>query len=88
MELYESLFIIRPSVSDEETKTLIDKMKNVADKTGAEFIKAENLGRKSSPTKCVASGRGPTPISTLRRRTTPSVNSNGRIDWKTTSSNF
>ena len=46
MELYESLFIIRPSVSDEETKALIDKMKSVADKTGAEFIKAENLGKK------------------------------------------
>jgi len=46
MELYESLFIIRPSVSDEETKSLIDKMKNVADKTGAQFIKAENLGKK------------------------------------------
>ncbi|MFA9263212.1 MAG: 30S ribosomal protein S6, partial [Undibacterium sp.] len=46
MELYESLFIIRPSVSDEETKTLIEKMKGVADKTGAQFIKAENLGKK------------------------------------------
>lgn len=46
MELYESLFIIRPSVSDEETNTLIDKMKAVADKTGAQFIKAENWGKK------------------------------------------
>ncbi|MEQ1793369.1 MAG: 30S ribosomal protein S6 [Nitrospira sp.] len=46
MELYESLFIIRPSVSDEETNTLIDKMKTVADKTGAQFIKAENWGKK------------------------------------------
>ncbi|MDH4096796.1 MAG: 30S ribosomal protein S6 [Nitrospira sp.] len=46
MELYESLFIIRPSVSDEETSTLIEKMKSVADKTGAQFIKAENLGKK------------------------------------------
>jgi small subunit ribosomal protein S6 len=46
MELYESLFIIRPSVSDEETNTLIEKMKSVADKTGAQFIKAENLGKK------------------------------------------
>ena len=46
MELYESLFIIRPSVSDEETKTLIEKMKGVADKTGAQSIKAENLGNK------------------------------------------
>ncbi len=46
MELYESLFIIRPSVSDEETGALIEKMKSVADKTGAQFIKAENWGRK------------------------------------------
>ena len=46
MELYESLFIIRPSVSDEETNALIEKMKGVADKTGAQFIRAENLGKK------------------------------------------
>jgi small subunit ribosomal protein S6 len=46
MELYESLFIIRPSVSDEETNALIDKMKGVAERTGAQFIKAENWGRK------------------------------------------
>jgi len=46
MELYESLFIIRPSVSDEETNALIEKMKSVADKTGAQFIKSENWGRK------------------------------------------
>jgi len=46
MELYESLFIIRPSVSDDETNALIEKMKGVADKTGAQFIKSENWGRK------------------------------------------
>jgi small subunit ribosomal protein S6 len=46
MEIYESLFIIRPSVSDEETNALIEKMKGVADKTGAQFIKSENWGRK------------------------------------------
>jgi small subunit ribosomal protein S6 len=46
MELYESLFIIRPSVSDEETRALIEKMKGVADKTGAQFIKHENWGKK------------------------------------------
>lgn len=88
MELYESLFIIRPSLSDEDTKTLIDKMKAVADKTGAQFIKAENLGKKNSPTKCVASERGPTAIFTLRHRTTPSVSWNGPIAWKTISSSF
>jgi len=46
MELYESLFIIRPSVSDEETNALIEKMKGVANRTGAQFIKVENLGKK------------------------------------------
>ena len=46
MELYESLFIIRASVSDQETAALIEKMKAVAEKTGAQFIKSENLGKK------------------------------------------
>jgi small subunit ribosomal protein S6 len=46
MEIYESLFIIRPSLSDEETNGLIEKMKSVAGKTGAQFIKAESLGKK------------------------------------------
>ena len=46
MELYESLFIIRASVSDQETTALIEKMKAVAEKTGAKFIKSENWGKK------------------------------------------
>ena len=46
MELYESLFIIRPTLTDEETTTLIDKMKGVAEKSGANFMKAENWGRR------------------------------------------
>ncbi len=46
MELYESLFIIRPSLSDEDTGTLIEKMKGVAEKAGANFMKAENWGRR------------------------------------------
>ena len=46
MELYESLFIIRPSLTDEETTALIDKMKGVAEKSGANFMKAENWGRR------------------------------------------
>ncbi|MFO0774593.1 MAG: 30S ribosomal protein S6 [Nitrospiraceae bacterium] len=46
MELYESLFIIRPTLTDEETATLIEKMKGVAEKAGANFMKAENWGRR------------------------------------------
>ena len=46
MEFYESLFIIRPSLSDEDTTALIDKMKGVAEKSGATMLQAENWGRK------------------------------------------
>jgi small subunit ribosomal protein S6 len=46
MELYESLFIIRASVPDQETAALIEKMRAVAEKTGAQFMKSENWGKK------------------------------------------
>jgi small subunit ribosomal protein S6 len=46
MEIYESLFIIRPSLNDEETTNLFDKMKGVVEKNGATLMKAENWGRK------------------------------------------
>ena len=46
MELYESLFIIRPSLSDEETTALIEKMKGTVTKNGASIVRAENWGRK------------------------------------------
>lgn len=46
MELYESLFIIRPSLSDEDTSALIEKMKGVVTKNGASLQRAENWGRK------------------------------------------
>ena len=46
MEIYESLFIIRPSLNDEETLSLFDKMKGVVEKNGATLMKAENWGRK------------------------------------------
>ena len=68
MELYESLFIIRPSVSDEETNALIEKMKDVADKTGASSSKPKTGAERSSPTKSSGNGRAPTPTSISRRR--------------------
>lgn len=46
MEIYESLFIIRPSLSDEDTISLFEKMKGVVEKNGATLMKAENWGRK------------------------------------------
>ncbi len=46
MEIYESLFIIRSSLNDEETSSLVEKMKGVVEKNGATLMKAENWGRK------------------------------------------
>ncbi len=45
-QLYESIFIVRPSLSDEETGAIIHKMKSVLEKNGATLVKAENWGRK------------------------------------------
>ena len=38
MELYGSPFIIRPSLSDEETTALIEKMKGTVTKNGASLL--------------------------------------------------
>lgn len=46
MQQYESIFIIRPSLSDEDTSKLIDKMKGVLEKSGATLLKFENWGKK------------------------------------------
>jgi len=46
MQLYESIFIVRPSLSDEDTTKIIEKMKGVVEKSGAAILKAENWGRK------------------------------------------
>jgi small subunit ribosomal protein S6 len=46
MHLYESIFIIRPSLSDDETNQLIDKMKGLLEKAGASLQIVENWGKK------------------------------------------
>ena len=46
MQLYESIFIVRPSVTDEDTNKLIEKMKGVLDRCGATLVKLENWGKK------------------------------------------
>jgi small subunit ribosomal protein S6 len=45
MQLYESIFIVRPSLSDEDTTKLIDKLKGVVEKSGT-IVKMENWGKK------------------------------------------
>lgn len=46
MQLYESIFVIRPSLSDEATSQIIEKMKGVLEKSGASLLKFENWGKK------------------------------------------
>ena len=46
MQLYESIFLVRPSLSDEDTNKIIEKMKGVVEKSGATLLKSENWGKK------------------------------------------
>jgi small subunit ribosomal protein S6 len=46
MPRYESIFIVRPSVPDEETTRIIDKAKGLLDRSGATILKLENWGKK------------------------------------------
>lgn len=46
MYLYESIFIIRPSLSDDDTNQLIEKMKSLLEKAGASVEIVENWGKK------------------------------------------
>jgi len=46
MQLYESIFIIRPSLTDDDTNKLIEKMKGLIEKAGATLLILENWGKK------------------------------------------
>ncbi len=46
MHLYESIFIINPNQTDEETANVIKKMQDVVAKQGGEMIKFEDWGKK------------------------------------------
>lgn len=46
MACYESIFILRSSLGDEEAEAVIEKMKSVLTKHGATIVKADNWGKK------------------------------------------
>ncbi len=46
MPQYESIFIVRPSLTDEETDKVVEKVKGVLQRTGASVVKQENWGKK------------------------------------------
>ncbi|HEX9019886.1 MAG TPA: 30S ribosomal protein S6 [Nitrospirota bacterium] len=46
MQTYESIFIINPNLTDEETAAVIKKMQDVIAKQGGEMLKFEDWGKK------------------------------------------
>ncbi len=46
MAFYESIFILRSSLSEEEAAGVQEKMKGALEKLGGSIIKAENWGKK------------------------------------------
>ena len=46
MACYESIFILRSSLADEEAEAVIEKMKSALTKNGATIMKAESWGKK------------------------------------------
>ena len=46
MPIYESIFIINPTISDDETNAIIKKMQDVIAKQNGEMLKFEDWGKK------------------------------------------
>ena len=46
MAFYESIFILRSSLADEEAAAIIEKIKSALTKHGATVVKADNWGKK------------------------------------------
>lgn len=46
MSIYESIFIINPNITDDETAGVIKKMQDVVAKQGGEMVKFEDWGKK------------------------------------------
>ncbi|MFA5072470.1 MAG: 30S ribosomal protein S6 [Nitrospirota bacterium] len=77
MHIYESIFIINPNLSDEETAAVIKKIQDVVTKQGGEMIKFEDWGKKKLAYEVKKQKRGhyaffqfkaaPTAISELER---------------------
>ena len=46
MSIYESIFIVNPNLTDEETANVIKKMQDVVTKQGGEMVKFEDWGKR------------------------------------------
>ena len=59
MAFYESIFILRSSVSEEEASAVQAKMREALEKHGASIIKTENWGKKKLAYEISHDRRGP-----------------------------
>ena len=46
MQTYESIFVVRPTVTDDEVTKLVEKMKAVVEKNGGTIVKIDNWGKR------------------------------------------
>lgn len=46
MNTYETIFIVKPSLNDEEVSKTIEKIKGIIQRGGGEVVVAENWGKK------------------------------------------
>jgi len=46
MNMYESIFILKPSLKEEETESAIEKMKGVITTNNGEILEVENWGKR------------------------------------------
>ena len=46
MKDYESIFIVRPSISDEGVKEIVEKFKKIIEKSGGSITKTEQWGKR------------------------------------------
>ena len=46
MTCYETLFVVKPTLTDEETATVITKVKDVLAKEGAELVATDDMGMR------------------------------------------
>jgi small subunit ribosomal protein S6 len=46
MNAYETIFIVRPSLTDEEINKVIEKIKGIVQRGGGEWVVVENWGKK------------------------------------------
>ena len=57
MNMYESIFILKPSISDEDVQKTIVKMEGIV-KQGAEILATENWGKKKLAYEVAKEKRG------------------------------